>query len=102
MCMMPELQAPKLMGFDEEDRHSYFKKQPAGTEEINHAISAVESSEIQGLRYAGNDPEIVRRLVDAGAGDCCDALDCTRRESKLRSCLRRVLKLKPTNVRRDA
>jgi hypothetical protein len=65
MCMMPEVEAPELMDFDQEAGNCYFKKQPNTPEELAHAIAAVASSEIQGLRYAGNDPEVLHRLVDA-------------------------------------
>jgi hypothetical protein len=91
-CLMPEVAAPELMGFDQEQGHCYFKKQPTTPEEISHAISAVASSEIQGLRYAGSDPDILRRLVDASAAECCDALDPTNRSGFLKRCLRKVLK----------
>ena len=94
MCMMPEIEAPELMGFDKEGWNCYFKKQPTTPEETSHAISAVASSEIQGLRYAGSDPDILRRLVEAGASECCDALDPTNHSSFLKRCLQKVLKPK--------
>lgn len=65
------------MAYDERDGepwHCYFKRQPQTPEEIERAIEAVCCSEIQGLRYAGNDPEILRRLVEKECRDCCDAL----------------------------
>jgi hypothetical protein len=96
MCMMPEVEAPELMGFDQEAWNCYFKRQPSTPNELAHAIAAVASSEIQGLRYAGNDPEVLRRLVDAGASDCCDRLalenDSTGSAGLLRSCWRRIWK----------
>jgi hypothetical protein len=92
MCMMPEVEAPELMGFDQEQGNCYFKKQPTTPEEISHAISAVANSEIQGLRYAGSEPDILRRLVDAGAAECCDAFDSANRPSFLKRCLPKVLK----------
>lgn len=73
-CMMPEYEAPELMGFDSETNHCYFKKQPSNPEELDHAINAIASSDIAALRYAGNDPYILRRLVAAQSKACCDAL----------------------------
>lgn len=96
MCMMPEVEAPELMGFDRETWNCYFKKQPTTSEELAHAIAAVASSEIQGLRYAGTDPDVLRRLVDAGATDCCDRLalesDSSGSANVLMSCWRRIWK----------
>jgi hypothetical protein len=67
-----------LLAYDERDGtpyHCYFKRQPQTPEEIERALEAVWRSEIQGLRYAGTDPEILRRLTDKGCADCCDALN---------------------------
>jgi hypothetical protein len=57
-----------------EYKSCYFRKQPATPEELNHVIAAMEVSCIPALRYAGTDPEILRRLQDKGLGDRCDAL----------------------------
>jgi hypothetical protein len=96
MCMMPEVQAPELMGFDQEAWNCYFKKQPSTPEELGHAIAALAMSEIQGLRYAGEDPDVLRRLVDAGASDCCDWLalenDAARSANVVKSCWRKIWK----------
>ncbi|MFN2596277.1 MAG: hypothetical protein ABR563_03725 [Pyrinomonadaceae bacterium] len=73
-CMVPELEAPELMGFDKQAGHCYFRRQPATPEELEHAISAVYHSEVQGLRYAGNDEYVLKRLAERGCADCCDAL----------------------------
>jgi hypothetical protein len=54
-CMIPEIEAAELMGFDHEAMHCYFKQQPLTSEELEHAIAAVAASDIQGLRYAGHD-----------------------------------------------
>ena len=69
-CMMPEHEAPELMGFDSEHMHCYFKRQPETREEIEHAIAAVLASDIEGLRYAGLDPHILGKL--RGAKQLCD------------------------------
>ena len=73
-CMIPEIEASELMGFDQEAMHCYFKQQPHTPEELGHAIAAVAASDIQGLRYGGSDKYILGRLVELGASDCCDAL----------------------------
>jgi hypothetical protein len=77
-CMAPEFEAPELMGFDKATHNCYFKKQPTTAEELEHAIAAVWVSEIQGLRYAGEDKYVLRRLKELGAADCCDALSTAK------------------------
>ena len=72
-CMMPEYEAPELMGFDSEAMHCYFKRQPETAEEIEHAVNAILSSDIEGLRYSGNDPKVLAKLRDAK--HLCDSYD---------------------------
>jgi hypothetical protein len=72
-CMAPHDAAPELMGMQPEG-HCYFKKQPSTPEELTHAIEAVRSSCVAGLRYAGNDPEVLERLRAKGCAAECDAL----------------------------
>lgn len=100
-CMAPEDEAPELMGFDEESRNCYFKRQPVAPEELEHAMAAVSVSEIQGLRYAGNNKYVLRRLRKLGAADCCDVLVSEQEtspesgnENFLRTCLRKLWKIK--------
>jgi hypothetical protein len=97
-CMIPEIEAAELMGFDHEAMHCYFKQQPLTPAELEHAIAAVAASDIQGLRYAGSDEYILSRLVDLGAADCCDILT-PREKSKpkegrdfVRVCLKKIFK----------
>ena len=61
-CMAPEYEAPELMGYDEQTG-CYFRRQPGKPEELDHAIMAVRASCIAALRYAGNDPKILERLI---------------------------------------
>jgi hypothetical protein len=100
-CMAPEVEAPELMGFDKRSGDCYFKKQPATPEEIEHAIAAVSVSEIQGLRYKGNDEYVLGRLRELAAADCCDVLMSeheaapeSAKENFLRACLRKLQKSK--------
>jgi hypothetical protein len=73
-CCAPEQEAPELMGMHPEG-HCYFRKQPATPGELGHAIEAVRVSCVAGLRYAGDDPEILRRLVANGNKTECDCFD---------------------------
>lgn len=82
-CMIPEIEASELMGFDHETMHCYFKQQPLTPEELERAIAAIAASDIQGLRYAGHDKYVLDRLVDLGAADCCDALTPKERASAI-------------------
>ncbi len=71
-CMAPHAEAPDLMGFDAEQGHCYIRQQPRGKAETYSAIRALWSSEFGCLRYAGDDPDILRRLVEAGLAYNCD------------------------------
>lgn len=64
-CMAPEDSAPQLMGFDQEKMHCYFKRQPETAAEVERAMTALLASQIEGLRYVGNDPLILEKLGDA-------------------------------------
>lgn len=81
ICLAPEAAAPDLMGLYENPSgtnrmsHCYFKKQPEKSEEVDQAIAAMEISCVQSLRYAGNDPAILKRLCESGCKDQCDAFD---------------------------
>lgn len=71
-CMAPHTEAPELMGHDEEANHCYFKMQPQDAEQVYRALRAMQCSETKCLRYAGDDPDILRRLVEAGLTSLCD------------------------------
>jgi len=102
-CMIPEIEAAELMGFDHQAMHCYLKQQPMTPEELEHAIAAVATSDIQGLRYAGNNEYVLGRLVELGVSDCCDALapkeklrsvEPEDKENFVRTCLKKIFKTK--------
>jgi hypothetical protein len=77
-CTAPENEARDLMSFDPSalaGYHCYFKRQPETPEEIECAINAVSVGCCGGVRYAGIDPKIVRRLAEFGVVDACDIHD---------------------------
>jgi hypothetical protein len=66
-CGVPELEAPDLMGHDEDPSviyHCYFKKQPSTPEEVERAIRAVWISCCGAVQYDGDDPAILQRLAE--------------------------------------
>ena len=71
-CMIPHANAPSLMGYDENEGHCYFKRQPNSQKEVEEACQAVNTSCCAALRYGGNDPKIISRLRALGIGDQCD------------------------------
>ena len=65
-CMVPETEAPTLMAFDEEAPSCYFHRQPQSPDETYRAIRALWVSCCGALRYGGNDPDTLARLVNIG------------------------------------
>jgi hypothetical protein len=54
--------------------HCVVIRQPETPEELDRMIEVVARSCVAAYRYCGTDPEILRRLVDAGCREQCDAL----------------------------
>ena len=68
-CGVPIMVAPDLIGYVDETRyHCRWKKQPETPEELNRAFQIFDGQELGCHRYAGHDPEIIKRL----SPDCCD------------------------------
>lgn len=64
------------MSSDEEDSyHCYFSRQPENESELYKAIQAVWASDVQCLRYAGEDRDILRRLAEIDSREACDHAD---------------------------
>ena len=71
-CRAPELEAPELMAFDEQEGTCYFRRQPSTPQELDNAISAVRASCIAAVRYGGHDLEVLRRLAACGSANSAD------------------------------
>lgn len=74
-CEAPYHEAPDLMGrpgSSEKNYGCFFRRQPLTPDQIDRACSAVMVSCVEAVRYAGNDPEILRTLYDRGAYSSCD------------------------------
>lgn len=71
-CMVTEVHAPNLIGFDESENHCFVAKQPTNENEVYQAIKATWAAEVDCLRYKGQNPRILRRLAEVGASDSCD------------------------------
>ena len=67
-----EHKAPDLIGYDEEQRGCFVKKQPTTAEETYRMLQAMSVNEVEGLRYSGTDPELSRRIAEAGMASCCE------------------------------
>ena len=65
-CGYPHVLAPDLMAWEMNsegrEAHCYFRKQPETSQEIEQAVKAVEGSCCGALRYAGSDPDIIKRI----------------------------------------
>lgn len=72
-CCLPHDAAPDLMNDARvEFRECYFRRQPQTEAEVEQAIRTFLVSETGAQRYGGTDAAILRRLMEAGCGDCCD------------------------------
>ena len=71
-CTAPSIEAPDLMIHAENGLHCYFNRQPTTPEEIEQAVLAVVVSCCGGVRYAGTDPYVLRRLAEFGDSEKCD------------------------------
>jgi hypothetical protein len=79
-CSAPEQEAPDLMDHGEwpdgeEGYHCYFKRQPETPDEVERAISACVVSCVRAVRYAGNNPKILKRFRELRSEDSCDVLE---------------------------
>jgi hypothetical protein len=72
-CEVPFQEAPGHFKTDSTG-HCYVCKQPSNPDEVNGMIRAVWVSEVSCIRYAGNSPEILKKLSKLGEGAQCDAL----------------------------
>lgn len=78
ICGAPEAAAPELIGwvnYSKEGMNCIFVKQPETQEEVEMAITAMDVSCVQNLRYRGDDPAILEKLQAMGYGHLCDVLE---------------------------
>jgi ferredoxin len=75
-CGAPYQEAPDLIEYDDVAvyPHCYFKKQPETPDELERAIRACCVSCVRAVRYAGEDPAILKGLRELGSDDSCDAI----------------------------
>ena len=83
---MPFQEAPGHFECDS-DGHCFVCKQPSTPEEVDRMVSAVWVSEVSCIRYTGNDPETLRKLIAVKAQDQCDVL---QEESKHQANSRKI------------
>jgi hypothetical protein len=70
LCGIPEEIAPELFRTGED--HCFFLRQPRSRQEVDAAIEAMLSSEVDCIRYGGADPEIMKRIGRAGVASQAD------------------------------
>jgi hypothetical protein len=75
-CDAPYSEAPDLMAHDDGEGgyHCHFKKQPDTPEEVERAVMACVVSCVRAVRYAGDDPAILKRFRELFSEDSCDVL----------------------------
>jgi hypothetical protein len=88
-CSLPTETAPENIRYHERPctscpaslaEHCVVTRQPETAEELNRMIEVVRGSCVEAYRYCGTDLEILRRLVEAGCREQCDALVQTKRD----------------------
>ena len=68
-CGIPHVVAPELVGWvDATEMHCRWKKQPEDESELQQAFAIFDSQEAGCHRYAGSDPDIIKRIGE----DNCD------------------------------
>jgi|SRR5665213_1496210 hypothetical protein len=82
-CALPVATAPETIKFKMipcgdppkpcADR-CFVSRQPETPEELDRMIQVVATSCIAAYRYCGTDPDVLRRLTEAGSAEQCDAL----------------------------
>lgn len=83
-CRATSAEAPGLFGTDAGST-CFVRRQPTGQEETYRMLRAMRVAEAGGVRHAGDDEAMLRRIAEAGMATACD-----------KSCART-----PTPVRRD-
>jgi ferredoxin len=71
-CGAPEAEAPSLIRHDDEHGSCYFYRQPDSADDTHRAIRALAVCCVGAVRYAGKDPDILRRAADVGSANQCD------------------------------
>lgn len=70
-CGVMHAEAPGLIGWvstEEATQGCFVAKQPVTFDELEQMIAAMAVQDVGCVRYGGNDPVIVKRLIDADIG----------------------------------
>ena len=67
-CCLPEVEAPDLMGYDEENESCYFKRQPVTRDETKRAFHAISVSCCGAVQYDGASPKSTQACAKNGSG----------------------------------
>jgi hypothetical protein len=71
-CGVPESVVPDLFGWTEDETHCFVRRQPVTPSEIDTMIEAMWSSEVDCIRYRGEDPALLTRIAEFGGAHGCD------------------------------
>jgi len=71
-CDVPFIEAPDLFAYDGTN-HCYVARQPSNVTELNAALRATWTAELQCIRYRGRDRNTIRRLAEMGIAHLCDS-----------------------------
>lgn len=71
-CAVPMSEAPEF--FEMDDEQCFVKRQPETPADFDRMFDALMTQEVGCIRYEGSDRRFLRRLVNVGDGEICDAL----------------------------
>jgi hypothetical protein len=61
-----------MFGWTDDETHCFVRRQPENADEIDGAVRALWSSEVDCIRYRGTDPALLKRIAELGGADRCD------------------------------
>lgn len=78
LCDVPIEEAPKLFQYAKDSEgcaiHCFVCRQPENEQELDDMLRAMVFSEMQCIRYRGNEAGVMHKLIEKGHAELCDSL----------------------------
>jgi len=86
LCDVPLQEAPQLfryaLGEDGLPDSCYVARQPGDEDDMDAMMSAIRCAEFRCIRYRGEDPSVLHRLVQLGESAICDTLSPAQEDER--------------------